>query len=236
MKKKVIVWGYKGHMGQVICNLLEKNENLEFLRGIDAGDDVNLNDADVVIDFSSPKGTMELIKHATTSKVPLVIATTGLDAEQEIAIKEASSIIPIFKSANMSFDIALISKILKEIAGKLENTDIEILESHHNRKADAPSGTAKLLANSVNSGLSTPRKLVYGREGKRQKDEIGLASLRGGNIVGEHSVYFFGEQETLTLTHTSYSRNVFGEGAVKAAEYIVNQKPGFYTMDNLLDN
>ena len=234
MGKKVIVWGANGHMGQVVCRLLEKHPNLELLRGIDHDSSKNLDGADVVIDFSSPDGTMDLLKQAVGTKIPIVIATTGFTPEHEQAIKDASKVIPVFKSANMSFDIALISKTLKELAGKLENTDIEVLESHHNRKKDAPSGTAKLLANSINSGLSSPRKLIYGRTGKREKDEIGLSSLRGGNIVGEHSVYFFGEQETLTITHTTYSRDVFGEGAIKAAEFIISQQPGLYNMDDLL--
>lgn len=234
MKKKVIVWGYEGQMGQVVTRLLENHPTLEFVGGKDNNNStLPETGADVIIDFSTPLGTMEMLKYAISKKIPAVIATTGITPEQEKTIKDASTHIPIFKSANMSFDIALFAKLLKDIANKLENTDVEISESHHNRKADSPSGTAKLLANAVNSGLSTPRKIVYGRQGKRNKDEIGIASLRGGNIVGEHTVYFFGEQETLSITHTSYSRNVFASGAIKAAEFLVSQPCGLYNMDDL---
>ena len=174
-----------------------------------------------------------MLDFATKEKIPVVIATTGLNEDQEKAVIDASKIIPIFKSANMSFEVALVKNLLKSLASKLEDSDIEILETHHNRKADAPSGTAKLFAEAINSGLDEPRNVVYGREGKREKNEIGIAALRGANIVGEHSVKFFSDYETLEITHTAHSRELFASGALKAASFIVNQKPGIYNMDDL---
>lgn len=233
-KVKVIVWGCSGYMGSVVRNLLQDSKTLEYLCGIDI-DSTNSWEygADVVIDFSSPEGTMQMLKFATEFKVPVVIATTGFTPEHEKEINRASKIIPVFKSANMSFEVALLKNTLKKLANQLSDSDIEIVEVHHNRKKDAPSGTAKLLADSINSGLDEPRKIVYGREGKRQKDEIGIASLRGGNIVGEHSVNFFNQFETLKITHIAHTRDVFAAGSLKAAEFIVKQQPGLYTMDDL---
>lgn len=231
---KVIVWGYSGHMGNIVSNLVKSNHNFEYLGGVDKDDyKFQYTDANVIIDFSSPTGTMQMLDFAVKSKIPVVIATTGLNEEQENKVIEASKIIPIFKSANMSFEVALIKNLLKNLASKLEDSDIEILETHHNRKADAPSGTAKLLAESINSGLDKPRDIVYGREGKRNKNEIGIASLRGANIVGEHSVKFFSDYETLEITHTAHSRELFASGALKAAQFIINQKPGIYNMDDM---
>ena len=230
----VIVWGCSGHMGNIVCNLVKDNSKFNFLGGVDQ-DNYNFSytDADVIIDFSSPNGTMQMLDLATKEKISAVIATTGLDSNQEAKVIEASKTIPIFKSANMSFEVALVKNLLKELAGKLEDNDIEILETHHNRKVDCPSGTAKLFAESINSGLSNPKEIIYGREGKRNKNEIGISSLRGGNIVGEHSVKFFNDFETLEITHTAHSRELFASGALKAAEFIVNQKPGLYNMDDL---
>lgn len=233
-KINVIVWGCSGHMGNIVCNLVKANPIFNFLGGVDQ-DNYNFSytDADVIIDFSSPNGTMQMLDLATKEKISAVIATTGFDSNQETKIIEASKVIPIFKSANMSFEVALVKNLLKELAGKLEDNDIEILETHHNRKVDCPSGTAKLFAEAINSGSSNPKEIVYGREGKRNKNEIGIASLRGGNIVGEHSVKFFNDFETLEITHTAHSRELFASGSLKAAEFIVNQKPGLYNMDDL---
>ena len=235
-KIKAIVWGASGHMGNIVCNLVKSNPLFEYLGGVDQ-DSYNFSytDANVIIDFSSPNGTMEMLKLAEKHKIPAVIATTGFDKNQEDKILSVSKIIPIFKSANMSFEVALVKNLLRELARKLSDNDIEILETHHNRKADCPSGTAKLFAEAINSGLDTPKNIIYGREGKRNKNEIGIASLRGGNIVGEHSVKFFNDFETLEITHTAYSRELFASGALKAAEFIINQKPGLYNMDNLFE-
>ena len=233
-KIKVIVWGYSGHMGKIVSNLIKQNHKFEYLGGVDK-DDYNFqySNANIIIDFSSPEGTMQMLNFAVKSKIPAVIATTGLNKEQEEKVIESSKVIPIFKSANMSFEVALVKQLLKDLSAKLEDNDIEIIETHHNRKADSPSGTAKLFAEAINSGLNEPRNIVYGREGKRDKNEIGIASLRGGNIVGEHSIKFFSDFETLEITHTAHSRELFAAGALKAANFLVNQKPGLYNMDDL---
>ena len=137
----------------------------------------------------------------------------------------------------MSFSINMFEQLLKEIAPKLKNTDIEIIETHHNRKIDSPSGTAKMLAETINEALGGDYVYEYNRHDKhekRGKNEIGITSIRGGNIVGEHTVKFCGEFETFELTHTSYSRNVFADGAIRAAEFLVGKKNGFYNMDDLV--
>ena len=168
--------------------------------------------------------------------MPVVIATTGFTEEQENLIKEYSKDFPIFKSANMSYDINIMKRIVMELAPLLKGTDIEITEVHHNRKIDSPSGTAQMLADAINSSLGNTYHCEYNRHDKREKrdkKEIGISSIRGGNIVGEHTVQFFGEYETFEIKHTSYSRNVFAEGAIKAAKFISNKESGFYNMDDM---
>ena len=171
--------------------------------------------------------------------MPIVIARTGFTNEEELIIKEASKKIPIFKSANMSYDIMIMKKLVQWLAPLLKNTDIEITETHHNRKIDSPSGTALFLADSINEAKDN--KMVYefdrhNKHEKRNKLEIGFSSIRGGNIVGEHTVQFFGEHETLEITHKCYSRTVFANGAVMAAKYIVNKDNGMYNMNDLINN
>lgn len=156
------------------------------------------------------------------------------DDDINILKNYAKERIPVFQCANMSFDVALLKNLLKTIAVQLSNTDIEISETHHNRKKDAPSGTAKMFADAINEALGNTKTLVYGREGQREKNEIGLSSIRGGNIVGEHTIQFFGEAETLEIKHTTYSREVFAEGAVKAARFLMTKEKGFYNMDDLI--
>ena len=137
----------------------------------------------------------------------------------------------------MSFDINLMKKIVAEVAKALSNTDIEIIETHHNRKIDSPSGTALVLADSINEALGNSKKYNFDRFSKREKrdkNEIGFSSIRGGNIVGEHTVSFFGENETFEITHKAYSRGVFAEGALKGAEFLVKQNPGYYTMESII--
>ena len=242
---KVLVNGCNGRMGQVVCNLATASDKFIVSSGFDRNivsnssfpiyteiKDIKEN-PDVIVDFSVPEATFKILDYAVINNIPVVIATTGFSAEQIEKIKEFSTKIPIFQSANMSYDINIMKKLVSWLAPMMKDTDIEITEVHHNRKKDAPSGTAKLLADSINSGLDEPRKIVYGREGKRQKDEIGIASLRGGNIVGEHSVNFFNQFETLKITHIAHTRDVFAAGSLKAAEFIVKQQPGLYTMDDL---
>ena len=246
---KILVNGCNGKMGQEVVNAINNNEKFEVLCGVDMADNgkyifpvyTKLEDIkekpDAIIDFSVPKATMNILKYAMEQKIPIVIATTGLSEEENEYIKECSKEIPIFQSANMSFDINLMKKIVAEIAKALSNTDIEIIETHHNRKIDSPSGTALALADSINEALCNSKKYNFDRFSKREKrdkNEIGFSSIRGGNIVGEHIVSFFGENETFEITHKAYSRGVFAEGALKGAEFLVKQNPGYYTMENII--
>ena len=235
-------------MGQVVCDLIEQNENLVLEAGFDKNitgefafpvfdkiEDIK-EKPDVIIDFSIPIATLNILEYASKNNVPIVIATTGFTKEQEEKIKEYSKIIPIFKSANMSFDIMIMKKLVSWLAPLMKDTDIEIIEAHHNRKIDSPSGTAQMLADSINSALGNTLHCEYNRHDKhekRDKNEIGMSSIRGGNIVGEHTVQFIGDFETFEIKHTSYSRNVFAEGSLKAANFIVNQRPGLYCMEDM---
>ena len=247
---EVMINGCNGKMGKVVSELVEKNDDMIVKCGIDMSDNgdtnfpvyTNLNQIiekpDVIIDFSIPAATFKILEYAKNNSIPIVIATTGFTLDEEEKIKEYSKYIPISKSANMSYSINLLQHLLKEIAPKLADTDIEIVETHHNRKIDAPSGTAQMLADTINGAIGGDRICEYDRHSKHEKrnpKEIGMTSIRGGNIVGEHTVLFFGESETLEIKHTSYSRNVFAEGAVKAAKFIVEKAKGFYNMDDLVN-
>lgn len=193
---------------------------------------------DVIIDFSVPVATFEILKYAKENKVPVVIATTGFSEEQLNEIKEISKEIPVFRSSNMSLDINLMATLVQKIAEVLKESDIEIIETHHNKKIDSPSGTAILLANAINEVFNNEKEYNFDRMSKREKrnpKEIGFSAIRGGNIVGEHTVQFFSENETLEITHKSYSRQVFAEGALKAANFIVKQPNGLYDMKNLVN-
>lgn len=237
---KILVNGCNGKMGKTVCDMINQDRELDLCGGIDKGLENRVNTKpDVIIDFSVPEGTFSILEYAKKNKLAIVIATTGFTPEEEEKIKEYANFIPIFKSANMSFDVIMMKNLLKHIAPKLEGTDIEITEVHHNRKIDSPSGTAQMFANSINEALGNKYHCEYNRHTKhekRDKYEIGMSSIRGGNIVGEHIVQFFGEYETFEIKHTTYSRNVFAQGAIKAAKFIFNKQKGFYTMDDLANN
>ena len=245
---EIMVNGCNGKMGQIVCDLIEQDKDMVLKAGFDKNitgefafpvfDKIeNIKEKpDVIIDFSVPMATLNILEYACKFGVPIVIATTGFSAEQERKIIDYSKKIPIFKSANMSFEIMVMQKLVSWLAPLLKGSDIEITETHHNRKIDAPSGTAQMLADTINESLGNTLHCEYNRHDKhekRDKNEIGMNSIRGGNIVGEHSVQFFGDFETFEIKHTSYSRNVFAEGAIKAAQFIVKQKPGLYSMDDM---
>lgn len=247
-KVKVLVGGCNGRMGQILCRLIDESENFQVQYAYDKTawewpnycvctnlDDIDDDLPDIIIDFSAPEATMELLTFACNNNIPIVIATTGLSVLQTDRIHMASTNIPIFQSANMSLGINLMKRTVKKLAPALEAADIEIVETHHNRKKDAPSGTAKLLASAINESLGDTKKIVYGRTGKREANEIGISSIRGGNIPGTHTVYFFLENETIEITHTDHSPDVFAEGALKAAEFLLNKNErGLYGMDDML--
>ncbi|MFV0519207.1 MAG: 4-hydroxy-tetrahydrodipicolinate reductase [Lachnospirales bacterium] len=252
-KIKVIINGIMGNMGQTVRNLVEADESLELVAGIDGricegdfpfktfGNIYNCNvKADVVIDFSVASCTDDLLHYCKEKKLPLVLCTTGLSEETLKLVEESSKIIPIFKSANMSIGINVINNLLKKVSPFLYdiNFDIEIIEKHHNRKVDAPSGTALLLADTIKDTINKEQRFVYDRSSvrqKREKEEIGIHAVRGGTIVGEHSVIFAGNNEIIEIQHQATSREVFAVGAINACKFLANEEPGIYDMDNLIN-
>lgn len=245
---KVLINGCNGKMGQEVAKEILRVQDIELLCGVDrvdTGDNsfpvfTNTNDInlipDVIIDFSVPEATFKILEFAKKHKIPTVIATTGLSKEQISKIENLSKEFPIFRSANMSYEINLMAKLVAELAQKLNDSDIEIIETHHNRKIDSPSGTALILADSINNALDNQMTYEYDRHSKREKrskKEIGIHSIRGGNEAGKHSVIFFGDNESLEITHNVISRAVFANGAVKAAKFIVHKESGIYNMNDI---
>jgi len=247
---KVLINGCNGKMGREVIKQLDEYDNFILIGGFDKENTESSpfpaytsfeqigEKPDVIIDFSIPIATFNILNYAKEENIPIVIATTGFSEEENIKIIEYSKFIPIFKSSNMSFDTNLMAKTLASVAKELQDTDIEIIESHHNRKIDSPSGTAILLADAINKACNNKFTYNFDRLSKKEKrshNEIGFSSIRGGNIVGEHTVKFIGANETFEITHTAYSRSVFADGAIKAANFLISQNNGFYTMDDLLN-
>jgi len=247
----VIVHGCSGVMGQAVVRMVREDPDMEIAAGIDprGGDEnsfpvyKNIGDckeaADVIIDFSTAAAIDSLLSYCAEKKMPVVLCTTGLSEEQLNRLPEISERTAVLKSANMSLGINLLMKLLKEAAEILgpANYDVEIVERHHNRKLDAPSGTAISLADAVNSGLERKYSYNFNRSGERKKrehDEIGIASVRAGNIVGEHEVIFAGTDEIVEFRHTACSRSVFAQGAVEAAKFLVGKDPGMYDMADVI--
>lgn len=248
---KVMMHGCNGKMGQVICNIIENDKQCEVVAGIDINtnnvkfptfshiNDCNM-DIDVIIDFSTATAVDNLVEYAVLNKIPVVICTTGLSDEVMLKIEKASNVIPVFKSANMSLGINLLVNMLKRATNILDENgfDVEIIEKHHNQKIDAPSGTALLLADAINETMENKFEYIYDRSKKREKrgkKEIGISAIRGGNIVGEHSVIFAGEDEIIEFTHFAYSKDVFAMGAVKACKFLVGKPSGKYDMQSIMD-
>ncbi len=248
---RIIMSGCNGHMGQVITGLAENNENLKIVAGVDVFDDGHnaypvfkslaecTVEADAVIDFSSAKGTDALLDACVEKKVPLVLCTTGLSAEQLDHVREASKSVAVLKSANMSLGINTLFKILESATKILAPAgyDIEIVEKHHNQKLDAPSGTALALADVIKEQLSDDTFYRYDRSQIREKrdpKEIGISAVRGGTIVGEHEILFCGEDEVITFKHTAYSKAVFAKGAIEAAVFLNGKGAGLYDMQDVI--
>ena len=245
---KILLNGCLGRMGRAVTELAPSRD-MTVVAGVDAAagtadypvsaDWADLPAADAIIDFSSPAALAAELDYAIVHNLPLVLCTTGLSAEQMAAVKDAATHIPVFFSSNMSLGVAVLSALTKKAAAVLGGTyDIEIVEMHHNQKLDAPSGTALMLADAAKAGLSFEPEYTYDRHTRRQKrekQEIGIASLRGGTVVGEHSVYFAGEQEVITLSHSAGSRSVFASGALTAAAFIVGKEPKLYSMEDILN-
>jgi len=198
-----------------------------------------LEHCDVVIDFSAPAATQELCEEALKNPTPLVIATTGFTEHQQNLLKEASKEMPVLYASNMSAGIALLKQLVEQVAATLADFDIEIVEQHHRHKVDAPSGTALTLGEfaAKGRGLDLDAVRVSGRDGQigaRSKDEIAVMALRGGDIVGRHTVGFYNDGEFLELNHTATSRETFSKGAIRAAAWLVNQKSGLYSINDCL--
>lgn len=248
--KKVLLIGCNGQMGRVVQAAIQQHPQLELVAGIDRhpGEtttfpiyqeltDVQEN-IDLVIDFSHHSMTKQVVDYCVSQQLPVVIATTGLSVEIIARIKEAGTEIPIFYSANMSLGVNALIKALQSIAPILEEDfQIEIIEKHHRNKKDAPSGTALLLADSINDVLVHKKDYIHGRTGNENENamsEIGIHAVRGGSIPGEHTVIFAGEDELIELKHTALSRTIFANGALKAGLFLVDQPAGFYSMNELL--
>ncbi len=252
MVRKIIISGCNGRMGRVVESICEADPDVSVVAGFDVSLESRAfpvfvspanftGEADAVIDFSSPAALDGLLAFALERKVPLVLATTGYSDEQLTQIDEASKRIPIFRSANMSLGINVLLELVKKAAAVLgDSYDIEIVEKHHNRKVDAPSGTALMIADAAASALNFKPEYVYERHSVRQsrdKKEIGISAVRGGTIVGIHEIMFAGRDEIIEIKHTAMSREIFANGAVKAAKFLAGMsKPGMYDMSMLVEN
>ena len=251
---KVAINGYLGTMGQVISEEIKKEKEIHLVAGVDKKyikNDKNSikvydnisdikEEVDVIIDFSHPSSLDSILKFSSENNIALVIGTTGLENKHIEKIKNASDKIPIFYSANMSLGVNLLLSLVKKSAHVLGNNfDIEIIEKHHNKKIDAPSGTAYMIADSINETLNNSKNYVYNRHDKsvkRNKNEIGIHSIRGGTIVGEHTAIFAGPDEVIEISHSAASKKVFAQGALKAVKFIINKDNGLFDMNDLINN
>ena len=248
---RVIMHGCNGKMGQVISELVEKDEEIKIVAGVDMYD-VQKNDypvfktiadctipADTIIDFSNVKAVDGLLEYCELNKVPVVICTTGLTEEQLHKINTVSEKVAVLKSANMSLGINTLIDLLQKAVAVLAPAgfDMEFVEKHHNQKLDAPSGTALALADAMNEVLDNSYTYNMDRTKemkKREKKEIGIQSVRGGTIVGEHEVIFAGIDEVIEFKHTAYSKAIFANGAIQAAKFLKGKAAGFYDMRNVI--
>ncbi|MDR2654578.1 MAG: 4-hydroxy-tetrahydrodipicolinate reductase [Oscillospiraceae bacterium] len=249
----IILSGANGRMGKTVAELVRARSDMKISFGIDSFDEqapdfpvfssfykreLISEGLSCIIDFSHPSGLSNLLLFAKEKFLPLVLSTTGYNSGEKEEIRRASESVAIFQSGNMSLGVNLMIELAKKAAAVLgENFDIEIIEKHHSQKIDAPSGTAYMLAEGINSVLGDKYSYRFDRQavrGKRPADEIGIHSVRGGTIVGEHELIFAGNDEIITISHSAYSRRVFAEGALRAAQFIALQKPGLYNMSDMI--
>lgn len=238
---KVLVTGISGRMGHAVREAVELNPDTELGSTHDAGEDINaaLSAADIAIDFSFHGFTPELLKTAVAQKKPLIIGTTGHTAEEKAAITEASKQIPIVFASNYSVGVNTLFWLTRKATRILKDYDIEIIEMHHHNKLDAPSGTARTLAEVVceETGMDYDKDVMHGRNGlvgARPQREIGMHSMRGGDVVGDHTVIFATDGERVELAHKASSRMTFAGGAVRAALWLADKPAGLYTMQDVL--
>jgi 4-hydroxy-tetrahydrodipicolinate reductase len=246
---KILINGIGGRMGVEIKKMaLEGYKGAEVAAGVDVAP-LNLENIptytdiydvresfDCIIDFSHHSATKKLLEYACEKNVPVVLATTGHDEAEKQVILDAAKKIPLFHSANMSLSVALLCELAKTAAKTFPDADIEIIEKHHNRKLDAPSGTALLLARAIQE-IREKAFFTFGRQGqaKRMPDEIGIHAIRMGNIVGEHEVIVGTDTQTITLKHEAHSRALFAEGAITAAAFLVGKDAGLYDMYSMIE-
>ena len=248
---EIVIQGIGGRMGHVLCDMIAQREDCCVVAGIDMKDGeqngIPVYDSleklngkgDVIIDFSSPAAVEKALPYCQTHKMPIVVCTTGLSEELQLKVVQLSRSVPVFKSANMSMGINVLAELCKRASAVLGiNYDIEIVEKHHNRKLDAPSGTALALADAINDGvLGGEYEYKYDRSQERVKrdpKEIGISAVRGGTIVGVHDVIFAGEDEVIEFTHTAYSKSVFAKGAIEAAKFLAGKSAGMYDMSDVI--
>ncbi len=248
---RVVMHGCNGKMGQVITGIIQQEEQMMIVAGVDRFTGIKNDypvfesigecnvEADVVIDFSNAAAVEGVLDYCSKNQVPVVLCTTGLSKEQLNKVNAASEKTAVLKSANMSMGINLLLELLKDAAKVLgpAGYDIELVERHHNQKVDAPSGTALALVDSVNEALDNEYRYVYDRSQtreKREKKEIGISAVRGGTIVGDHEVIFAGEDEVIEFRHTAYSKAVFAKGAVEAAKFLAGKPAGMYDMSDVI--
>ncbi len=247
---KIAITGANGKMGRVISRLISERDDCEVIAGIDLNTDKNElfpvvrtpfelpEKPEVIIDFSHPSALDDLLSYCTMNGVPVVVATTGYTDEQVAKIKKTAEQIPVFFTFNMSLGINLLVELGKRAVNVLgRQFDIEIVEKHHNLKKDAPSGTALMIAEALNNELDNKLHYVYDRHSVRKPrdpDEIGLHSIRGGTIVGEHDIIFAGHDEVITLSHSAASKEVFANGSINAAVFLSRKEKGLYDMSDLL--
>ena len=248
---KIIISGCSGYMGRVVESICASDPEVQVVAGFDilgstdrdfpvyASPAQFTGEADAVIDFSSPAALGGLLEFSKTRKIPLVLATTGYTPEQIAQIGAAATQVPLFRSANMSLGINVLLELVKKAASVLgSGYDIEIVERHHSRKVDAPSGTALMIADAAASTCGHETEYVFERHSVRQpraKKEIGISAVRGGTIVGEHEIIFAGHDEVMEIKHTALSREIFAQGAVEAAKFIATvNAPGLYDMSQVV--
>jgi 4-hydroxy-tetrahydrodipicolinate reductase len=248
---KAILHGCNGRMGRMIEDIVSRDDRIEIIAGVDAFGIPSgafpvyktlqecPADADVLIDFSTAAAVDGMLDYCAAHALPAVVCTTGLSEGQTEHLRETAEKTAVLKSANMSLGVNLLIGLLKEAAGKLAAAgfDIEIVEKHHKRKLDAPSGTAIALADACNDSLAEPFTYVYDRSVRREQrpvKEIGISAVRGGTIVGDHDVIFAGEDEVITFSHRAYSRAVFAKGAAEAAVFLAGKAAGMYDMKDVL--
>lgn len=250
---KVLLHGANGRMGQVMTRIISALADTKIICGVDIAPDRFENPypvyeclecvkehPDVLIDFSNHSCLDAILSFGVSRRVPLVICSTGFSAEQKQQMVRASKHVALLHSANMSLGINLVLSLASQAAMLLSDTfDIEIIERHHNQKVDAPSGTALMIADAMNSGLGNRLEYVFGRHSKhdkRQKKELGIHAVRGGAIVGQHDIVFAGQGEVIEISHQALSRDVFAHGAISAARFLVSKPPGFYTMKHVVED